>query len=832
MSVRGITQTVSATLLVLAWAASAPRVAEPPPAAPQGRLSAPLRDLARNARSTSPFATSDVLRRLAEGARAFFAPVASAMPSLGISFDGIGNGVAGYTATIPLPNANGDVGPNHYVQVVNSDIAVFNKVGALLLGPAPLRTLWTNYVGTNPGNRCSSSTDGEPLALYDSIADRWVISQMSYGGGPPHVQCVAVSQTPDPTGAYFLYDFAVTSNLDTNPRMGVWPDAYYVTFDELNSTGSAFLHSKVCAYDRASMVIGASAAQRCFNVDPAFAGLLPSDLDGSRLPPAGSPNYILALGANPGELAMWSFHVDWTLVPGNSTLTGPVVLATEPFTFACQDATGLLKTDCIPQQGTVQKLYSGTDRLMNRLAYRHFADHESLVVSHTVQADTITGIRWYEIRQPGTSPLIFQEGTYAPAPGGFYRWNSSLAMDQSGNIAAGFSESSASINPRIASTGRLASDPAGAMTQAESVIISGNGSQTSGFFWGPISMMAVDPSDDCTFWYTNQYLPANGTLTWRTRIASFKFPGCGTATDDFSIAATPASVSVGQGSSAATTISTAVTSGAAQTVDLSLTGLPAGATATFTPASITSGGSSTLTLTAAATTAPGIYALTVTGSGSSAHHATAVNMTVLPPGNGFSITAIPATLSVVQGSAGAVAIGTAISGGSAEAIALSVSGLPSGASAAISPMSITTGASAVLIVNAGSAATGSYTVTVTGTTPSRTNAVSVPLTILAGVPGPPGATGATGPQGPQGPPGPPGPAGATGATGPQGPAGAAGPAGSDANVMSGTAVLGALSGPNDAAPPAPPGYVLVGIFKLEKPTGDSRWFAVYLKSAS
>src|SRR5207244_3440666 len=254
--------------------------------------------------------------------------------------------------------------------------------------------------------------------------------------------------------------------------------------------------------------LGQAATQQCFNTTTTYGGLLPADLTGTNLPPAGSPNYVLGLGATSSTLAFWKFHIDWT-TPANSTFIGPTALAVASYSEAC----GFSGT-CIPQAGTTQRLDSLSDRLMYRLAYRNFGDHESLVVNHSVTAGSSCGVRWYEIRTPGTTPTVFQQGTYAPDSN--YRWMGSVAMDQAGNIALGFSVSSSTLNPQIHYTGRLATSPAGVMDQGEGTIINGTGSQTgSGLSrWGDYSSMTVDPSDDCTFWYTNEYIPSNGAFNW------------------------------------------------------------------------------------------------------------------------------------------------------------------------------------------------------------------------------------------------------------------------------------------------------------------------------
>jgi hypothetical protein len=273
---------------------------------------------------------------------------------------------------------------------------------------------------------------------------------------------------------------------------------------------------------------------------------------------------------------------------------------------------------------------------MYRLAYRNFGDHEAMVVNHSVTAGSSVGVRWYELRLDAShNASIYQQGTYAPDSN--YRWMGSIAMDRSGNMALGFSLSGSALHPGIHYTGRLVGDALGQMTQGEAAIIDGAGSQTGQSLsrWGDYSSMSVDPADDCTFWYTNEYIPTNGAFNWKTRVGSFKFTSCGTtpSANDFSLAVAPSSLSIPQGSSGTSTVSTAVTSGSAQTVSLSVSGLPAGATASFNPASVTAGGSSTLTINAG-TAAAGAYTLTVTGTGTSTSHTANLSLTVTSSGGG------------------------------------------------------------------------------------------------------------------------------------------------------------------------------------------------------
>jgi Bacterial pre-peptidase C-terminal domain len=638
------------------------------------------------------------------------------------NFDGIGQGFTGPAGTFTVnsapPDTNAAVGPNHIVETVNTDLAVFNKAGTPIFGPVPINTLWSGF-----GGGCQTSNDGDPIVSYDRIADRWIVSQFQVTT-QPFQQCIAVSQTADPTGAYSRYAFNYPDGFPDYPKMGVWPDAYYVTYNLFNNAGTSFLGTKVCAFDRAKMLTGAAATQQCFNTSTSFGGLLPGDLDGTRLPPAGAPNPVVGLGTTSTTLASWKFHVDWT-TPANTTFTGPTTLTVPAYTEACGGGT------CIPQSGG-GSLDSLADRVMYRLAYRNFADgHQALVVNHSVMAGTGTGVRWYELRlDAGNNPSLFQAGTYAPDAN--FRWMGSIAMDQAGNMALGFSTSASTLKPSIRYTGRLAGDAAGTMTQGEGTVITGAGAQGSSLSrWGDYASMSIDPADDCTFWFATEYIPANGTFNWRTRIASFKFPTCGvTAGNDFSIGASPTSLTLAQGNSGPVTINTAVVSGTAESVALSISGVPAGATASFSPTSVTAGSSSTLTINAG-TAALGTYTLTVTGTAASATHSTSVTLTISGSPD-FSIAISPASRSVVAGSSTTYTVTTGAVNGSTQSIAFSVSGLPAGASGSFSPTSVIAGGSSTLTVTT-SAAASATTFTVTGAS-TTTHSATASITVTAAIP--------------------------------------------------------------------------------------------------
>jgi hypothetical protein len=277
--------------------------------------------------------------------------------------------------------------------------------------------------------------------------------------------------------------------------------------------GNTFVGADVCAYNRTAMLSGASATQICFQQGSSVGGLLPSDLDGTTPPPTGSPNYVVNFGTN--RLNLYKMHVDFA-TPSNSSFTGPTAITVAAFTPLINGGT------CVVQPSTTQRLDSLADRMMYRLAYRHLGTHESLVANHSVAITGGGGVRWYEIQNPSGTPILAQQGTFAPDSS--YRWMGSIAMDQAGDMAVGYSVASSSIRPSVRYTGRVPSDPAGTM-EAEVNVVTGGGSQTGGLSrWGDYSAMTVDPVDDCTFWFTTEYMKTTGSFNWATRIANFKFP--------------------------------------------------------------------------------------------------------------------------------------------------------------------------------------------------------------------------------------------------------------------------------------------------------------------
>ena len=411
-------------------------------------------------------------------------------------------------------DTEGDVGPNHYIQYINNIAVIYDKAGNTVLGPFPGNAFWAGL-----GGPCEIQNDGDPLVKYDRQADRWVFSQFALPNFPdgPFYQCFAVSTTNDPTGDYFQYEFKTSDDFFTDyGKLGVWPDAYYMSFNMFSSDSN---QGGAYAFDRSAMLAGAPAGMIIFDTGPDL-GVLPSDLDGPTPPPAGAPNYFLTFEVGPAALREWQFHVDWT-TPANSTFSGPIDIPVAEFLWPVCDAP---RSQCVPQLGSPERLETLDGDLMYRLAYRNFGDHQSLVASHTVGTEGgSAAVRWYEVRSPD-APTLYQQGTYAPDASS--RWMGSIAMDRNGNIAIGYSLSSAIQHPSIGITGRLAGDPLGLMG-AEDIWFAGTGSQVdSSNRWGDYSTMSVDPTDDCTFWYTQEYYASTGSFDFKTRIGAFRFPSC------------------------------------------------------------------------------------------------------------------------------------------------------------------------------------------------------------------------------------------------------------------------------------------------------------------
>ncbi len=464
--------------------------------------------------------------------------------------EGLGLGMENFQMQKAPADPNGAVGETQFVQWVNNSIAVFNKNTGKVEPPSPVPG---NYLWKNFGGNCEENNDGDPIVQYDKLAKRWVLAQFSVNNGRQtgYSECLAISTSSDALGEYWLYEFQYPI-MDDYPKMGVWPDGYYVSFNMYNEyTGpdgqltSQFLGSRACVYDRKRMLSGLQGRQQCFQLSSDYFGFMPSDLDGSALPPSGAPNYYVALGTNPDTLDLWKFKVNWEDPRkssfGQASNNAPnATIPVAHYNLACNGSGATCVTQPHKVEGQEQ-LDSLGDRLMFRVAYRHFVDHESLVLNHSVDTggdNPRTAVRWYEIRDLDKAvPTVFQQGTFAPDT--THRWIGSVAMDKVGNIAMGYNVSGDKVYPGIRIAARLSSDAAGVMRK-EVPVIDGTGIQTTCTSepgdchcprtaeskcaltrWGDYSAITLDPADDCTFWYTTEYQKTDGSFNWHTGIESF-----------------------------------------------------------------------------------------------------------------------------------------------------------------------------------------------------------------------------------------------------------------------------------------------------------------------
>ena len=512
-------------------------------------------------------------------------------PTLVTSFDGLGVGFEGphgpSTGGNPSDNSLA-VGPDHIMQTVNSRMAIFTKkgkkydtTGQVLYGSVPNNTVFKDFGGT-----CEARNNGDTVVRYDQLADRWLIVmpifsrsaprddqparerwndpvQQSVIGianqpgaarrlfepppppptppGPPpprgqgpgrgrgqpegpqgvYSMCYAISTGPDPMGPYYRYEF-LRPLFPDYPRPAVWPDGYYTP----TSTGDEVIQKHICVVDRNAMLAGKPATEQCFIID-GVNFLNTSDLDGKNLPPAGSPNIIMAAGGTQLKNIMeddgvyyWTLKVDWTDI-AKSKLTGPVKIPVAPYRYLCD---GQL-THCVPQPGTDRRLDAQGDKIMARTVYRRIGNRESIVAVHSVNTSAgAGGVRWYEFRvRADRAVQLHQQGTYAPD--NQFRWMASPAIDREGNIGIGYSFGGLPHFAGQRFAGRLANDPLGQLTLRESILREGEAAQNRQR-WEDYTQTAIDPSDDCTIWYVGDYLKKDAT-NYSTKIGAFRMGSCG-----------------------------------------------------------------------------------------------------------------------------------------------------------------------------------------------------------------------------------------------------------------------------------------------------------------
>ena len=447
---------------------------------------------------------------------------------------GLGKGYGhGFSVTSLPPDTVGAAGRRQYVQWVNASLVVLDKrTGKQVMNPVDGNVVWKGF-----GGPCEKSNDGDPVVSYDRMAHRWVLQQFAVDS-TPYLECLAVSTSEDATGSYHRYSFAYGGSFNDYPKAGVWSHSYVNTYNMFGDTAKDATGPRACALDRVAMLAGRAARQACVQLPSGSGLLLPADVDGTRFPSMAEDVPVLRLGSN--ALEVMAFHVDWRH-PSSDRLGAPARVPVAAFATACGVLYAVADRNaapCAPQPGSgvagqfaLVGLDVLSDRPMFRLAWRRFADgHDAMVVTHAVDAQprAAVGLRWYELRRTRrTGWRVQQQGTFAPD--GDSRWMSSAAMDNNGGIAIGYSVSGPTLTfPSIRVTGRRASDPPGTLS-AETSVAEGGGEQLTASNlarWGDYSAMTVDPVDDCTLWFTTEYMPTTGLLSWSTRIAALRLPGC------------------------------------------------------------------------------------------------------------------------------------------------------------------------------------------------------------------------------------------------------------------------------------------------------------------
>ena len=606
--------------------------------------SAPMRDIVRNMPPSRPLGTEEepyaipnyilkpgpILGKTPSLATMQRSPLGTPAPDVDLTWDGVSAASSG-CGCLP-PDTNGDVSDQHYIQWVNTRWAIYDKTdGSVVQGPMDGNSFFVGF-----GGQCENSNPGDPIALWDPRAQRWVMSQ--FATNPPYAQCVAVSATSDPMGEYYRYEFDWT-NFGDYPKMAVWTDesgsqdAYLLTTHEFagqNFAGAAFI-----AMERDKMLTGdPDAAMVHFGGFDAY-GVEPINLVGTLDAPANSCAGFVHYDANTSsDYLFWDMCIDWT-APANTSVSDPTSVAGTPF---------VPYSDEVPMQGSSAGLDSFGTHIMYRANARAFpADAPtriSLVINHVVQGDVQQGgINWLHFNlddhgQTFTTPTpldktLVEEGTYAPDAEN--RWMGGIAIDGSGNIGVGYSKSSLDMHPQIEVTGRTLDDPNSTLRDEQNCVDGiANGSQTSSSDrWGDYSAMSVDPSDQCTFYYTNEYYPTTASSRWHTRVCTFKFDTCGDPNYAL-VAESPKRIEMCGTTASDPTYSlrVGVLNGFNGDVTLTGTNIPAGSTAQFTPADFTAPGSSTLTLVGGAALPSGEYSFGVDAASGSLTRSIALELGV------------------------------------------------------------------------------------------------------------------------------------------------------------------------------------------------------------
>lgn len=420
------------------------------------------------------------------------------------------------------PSTSGDVGLKYYIQAVHSSFGIFDKATGALLGARN----FDDFFPAACGEPCDTNNNSDPIVMYDQINKRWIMMIAAWEGSTNGSYfSIAVSQTSNPTGAWWTYCFKADDVLlNSSPRCGVWRDGIYVTAN-MSAFGGAYDHSKIWAIKTPDLYNGTLIAQSTTTSSLRSFSMIPSCLRGQMHPPFGSPNYLYSIDANEfggshtDALHVWQYKVNWSN-PAQTTLTGPTILPVAPYD---------LSPSRIPQLGTTWTLDSMYGRLMFPVVYRRNLTNsseyvQSVYLYHVAEYMGSRAMRWYEVRIKNGVSSIYQQGTFAPDA--THRWMGSICANAQGTIALAYSASSTRMYPAIRYTGWRRGDPKGVMGLGEKTLIGGTGAQSRISRWGDYSMMTVDPVDDKTFWYTNEYYSFTAVAPqlpdWHTRIGSFR----------------------------------------------------------------------------------------------------------------------------------------------------------------------------------------------------------------------------------------------------------------------------------------------------------------------
>ncbi|MFN0278126.1 MAG: hypothetical protein ACKVRN_05925 [Pyrinomonadaceae bacterium] len=462
-----------------------------------------------------------------------------AMPTPIISFNAMTFNLNG--SGFP-PDTVGDVGPNHYVQAVNTSVGIYNKTTGAAFSTFTFNTLWS---GAATGTPCDASNDGDPTVIYSALYDRFIVADFAWTDilNGPYYECVAVSKTSNPvTGGWWLYairaDDAAHPYLPDYPKMGIWPDGLYMGTNMFDCTSAGcatatYQGARAYAFNISKMVNGTALTANDIqfaDMSSSHATVLPSNYRGTA-PPVNTPNYFVGDSLTLAAWEVYKFDVDFT-TPANTTYTGPTNVSQASYAVPPLTVPN-------PAPGNVSDTLR--ERMMMQVQYRNIGGVESLWVNHTTgtaSAATPVGIQWAQINVTGTTvnTTPVQQQIYNNAADGINRFMGALAVDKQGNMAIGYTASSSSLAPDIRYAGRLITDPLGTLAQTETTMLPGvtRSVQTGNCGgvctrWGDYSAMSVDPVDDCTFWYTHMFFPVQGQ-NWTTRIGSFKHTACTAAT--------------------------------------------------------------------------------------------------------------------------------------------------------------------------------------------------------------------------------------------------------------------------------------------------------------